>query len=59
MYALSEEAHDYLLAITDQTEYRGGLFDTPPANVPTNIRGGGFGFFITAAVAEIEIPIPE
>lgn len=59
MYSLSQEAHDYLLAITDQTEYRGGLFDTPPANVPTNIKGGGFGFFITAAVAEIDVEIPE
>lgn len=58
LYGLSKEAHDYLQAISIET-FRGGLFDTPPANVPTNIEGGGFGFFIAAAVEEIDVAIPE
>lgn len=54
MFSISEEVYDYLLAIDEQTDFRGFIFDTPPANVPSNISNDGKGFFIVSAVSEFE-----
>ncbi|MEM9920099.1 MAG: DUF4249 domain-containing protein [Bacteroidota bacterium] len=52
MFSISQGAFDYLLAIMLETEYRGGPFDTPPANVPTNISGDAKGYFIMSMVSD-------
>lgn len=54
MFSISEEVHDYLKAVDEQTDFRGFIFDTPPANVPTNISNDGKGFFVVSAVSELE-----
>lgn len=51
-HAITKEAHDVILAILQNTEWRGGLFDPPPANVPSNISNGGLGFFGAASVKD-------
>jgi len=50
MLSISEEAHDFFLAIMLETDYRGGPFDTPPANIPSTISNGAFGFFNASAI---------
>jgi hypothetical protein len=35
----------------------GGPFTGPPANVPGNINNGALGFFLAAAVSEVEMVI--
>lgn len=59
MFSISEEVFDYLLAIDEQTDFRGFIFDTPPANVPSNISNDGKGFFIVSGVSEFEKVLEE
>jgi hypothetical protein len=44
-YSLSQEHYLFLRAMLLETEYRGGIFGSVRANVPTNISGGAYGFF--------------
>ncbi len=44
-HAISEETYDAYVAILFQTQYKGGIFDAPPANVPTNLSEGAVGMF--------------
>ena len=47
IFSIGKETSDYLVDV--QTEvFRGGIFDTPPANVRSNISGGALGYFITS-----------
>jgi hypothetical protein len=57
-HAISKQAYDVILAILMNTEWRGGIFDPPPANVPSNISNGGFGFFGAASVKERTAIVP-
>ena len=59
MFSISEEVHDYLFAVDNQTDFRGFIFDAPPANVPTNISNDGKGFFIVSAVSLFEKVLEE
>lgn len=59
MFSISEEVNDYLFAVDNQTDFRGFIFDAPPANVPTNISNEGKGFFIVSAVSEFEKVLEE
>jgi hypothetical protein len=56
-YSLSPEAFDFFLAVQTETIYKGGIFDAPPANVPTNLNNGALGFFVTTAVVRDTIMI--
>lgn len=60
IHSISREYHDFLLAIILETEYNGGLFSGPPANIPSNISNRALGFFRASAVyskyIEIENP---
>lgn len=58
-YSISKEIYDGFIAVMLETDWRGGIFDSPPANVPTNINGGALGFFVTSAVSTIEFEIDE
>jgi len=55
MRSISKEALTYIEDIVAQTLDRGFIFDTPPANVPSNLSGGARGFFILSAVDEGEV----
>ncbi|MCT4581093.1 MAG: DUF4249 domain-containing protein [Flavobacteriales bacterium] len=44
-HAISKEIYDAVFAIRFQTDFRGGIFDSPPANVPTNMSDGAVGLF--------------
>jgi len=50
LHSISREYYDFLLAIILETEFSGGLFSGPPANIPSNISNGGLGFFEASAV---------
>ena len=47
--SLTPEAYNYYLALLVQMNPN-GFFDTPPANLPTNIQGGALGYFNTVSV---------
>lgn len=49
-YGLNADFADYLRALALETSWRGSVFYGPAANLPTNISGGGLGFFSTCAV---------
>jgi hypothetical protein len=51
-HGISEDYFDMILALVEQTQSQGGLFDPPPANVPTNLSGGALGFFAASSVSE-------
>lgn len=44
-HAISKFTYESIQAILFQTEFRGGIFDSPPANVPTNMSEGAMGIF--------------
>lgn len=50
---------EVLNGIMNETQWNGGLFDAPPANVATNISGGALGFFGVAGAQDIAFTIPE
>jgi hypothetical protein len=49
--SIEAEANAIFLGIMLETEWRGGPFDTPPANVPSNISNGALGYFGAAGVS--------
>lgn len=57
--SISKEVYDYILALFLETEWRGGLFDGAPANVPPNISNGAVGVFITSDVSRLSLTIEE
>ncbi|MCD4736217.1 MAG: DUF4249 domain-containing protein [Bacteroidales bacterium] len=49
-YAISEIYAEYLRTMLAETDWRGGIFDTFPGNVYTNINENASGFFSTCSV---------
>lgn len=56
-YNISQESFDFFLAVQTETIFKGGIFDTPPANVPSNLNNDALGFFVTGAVVRTELVI--
>lgn len=56
-YLIRPEAFDFFLAVQTETIYKGTIFDTAPANVPSNVDNGALGFFIAAGVKRDTITI--
>ncbi|MCO5267212.1 MAG: hypothetical protein M9948_15220, partial [Lentimicrobium sp.] len=55
-YSLTTEHAAYLRALLSETTWQGGLFNTAPANLPTNLSGNGMGYFgICAVIQKTEI----
>ena len=50
-FSLSGKYYQYLRSVFIETEWRGTLFDTPPANVNGNVSNGALGFFSAHDVA--------
>ena len=58
MMSISETVYNILNAMVSESEFRGGFFDPPPANVPSNIQGDpAVGLFIASAVSGRDIVI--
>ncbi|MBI1267177.1 MAG: DUF4249 family protein [Cryomorphaceae bacterium] len=58
-FNIGEEAYDIFIGIMNETDWNGGLFDAPPANVATNISNGALGFWGAASVREGSTIIAE
>lgn len=56
-YNISKAAFDFFIAIQTETIFKGGIFDAPPANIPTNLDNGALGFFVTAGVVRDKVAI--
>jgi hypothetical protein len=52
------EAYDIFIGILNETDWNGGLFDAPPANVETNINNGALGYFGAAGISTGTAVIP-
>lgn len=55
--SISEEAYDIYLSANLETVWRGSIFDSPPANVPSNISNGALGLFEANGVSSAETTI--
>ncbi len=53
----SEEHYEFIIAMFLETEWRGSPFDTPPANIPSNVSNGALGFFSASAIERAEVVI--
>lgn len=56
---MGRTGYEVLQGIMNETEWNGGLFDAPPANVATNLSNGALGYFGVAGVSTIEVVLPE
>jgi hypothetical protein len=57
LYGVEKAYSDYLSNILLQTDFKGGLFDTPSANVKGNFSNGSLGFFSVSDVRTSSIRI--
>ncbi|MEO0403477.1 MAG: DUF4249 domain-containing protein [Bacteroidota bacterium] len=53
------DAYEVLQEILNQTDFQGGIFDAPPANVRTNISNGALGLWGAATIETKETIIQE
>ncbi|MFT5980547.1 MAG: hypothetical protein ACI898_001319, partial [Flavobacteriales bacterium] len=58
-YNIGEAAYDIFIGIMNETEWNGGLFDAPPANVETNLSNGALGYWGAAGVSTKSTIIAE
>ncbi|HNW89458.1 MAG TPA: DUF4249 family protein [Bacteroidales bacterium] len=49
-YSLTPGYVEFIRAMISETNWKGGLFDSAPANIPTNISNGALGFFAACDV---------
>lgn len=57
MRGIPEETLDFFVAVMLETVWRGGPFDGPPANIPSNVSNGAVGHFSAASVVDKEIVV--
>ena len=55
---LSKQTYDAFIAIMSETDWRGGIFDSPPANVPSNFNNDALGLFVASPMFSYEIVVP-
>ncbi|MCH2197350.1 MAG: DUF4249 domain-containing protein [Flavobacteriales bacterium] len=58
-FNIGEDAYNIFIGIMNETEWNGGLFDAPPANVETNLSNGALGYFGAAGVSTKSTVIQE
>ncbi|MCB0762396.1 MAG: DUF4249 domain-containing protein [Flavobacteriales bacterium] len=56
---IGTEAYDIFVGIMNETAWNGGLFDSPPANVQTNMSNGALGYFGAAGLSVKQTIITE
>jgi hypothetical protein len=49
-YSLTLEHAEYIRALLSETNWQGGLFNSVPANLPTNVSNNGIGYFGASVV---------
>jgi hypothetical protein len=49
-YSLNPGYTEFIRALISETNWKGGLFDSAPANIPTNLSKGAVGYFAACAV---------
>jgi hypothetical protein len=54
-YSLTSEHASFCRALLLETSWKGGLFDSAPANLPTNLSNGAIGFFSVCSVTSVSI----
>jgi hypothetical protein len=52
-YSLTPAYAEFIREVLLETQWQGGLFNSIPANVPTNLSAGGAGFFAVCGVYSI------
>jgi hypothetical protein len=57
MMSITKEQYEHHLALMLETDWKGGPFEGPPANVPTNISNGALGFFYANAISSYTIEV--
>jgi len=57
MSRFEQHYFDYILSIFLETDFRGGMFDGPPANVNGNLSNGALGYFLASSVSFAEMQI--
>ncbi|MEO9532266.1 MAG: DUF4249 domain-containing protein [Crocinitomicaceae bacterium] len=55
---ISRQTYDAFIAILSETEWRGGIFDSPPANIPSNVSNNGLGVFLVSSTDSREVIVP-
>ncbi|MFT6845176.1 MAG: hypothetical protein ACJAUV_001367 [Flavobacteriales bacterium] len=58
LMSISEEAYEAYRAMFSES-FRGGIFDAPPANVPSNISNGALGIFNASAISKGSVTIKD
>lgn len=59
IHSLDQTGYDIYNALLTESEFKGGFFDSPSNNVPSNINGGARGLFLTHAINSKKIVITE
>lgn len=54
-YSLTSEHASFFRALLLETSWKGGLFDSAPANLPSNLSKGAVGFFGVCSVNSVSI----
>ena len=57
MLSISEGKYNFYFSSLLETDFSGGGFSGPPANIPSNISNGALGFFSASAVTESKIAL--
>lgn len=57
-YSLTDDYARFLRAMLAETQWQGGFFDDEKDNLPTNISGGGLGYFTACSVVSDSVYIP-
>ena len=57
-YSLTPDAYDFFEAILSETEWKNGIFDPAPANVPSNLSNGALGYFMGSSTYSYSVVVP-
>ena len=55
---ITKATYDAFYAVMSETDWRGGIFDAPPANVPTNLTNNAIGLFVVSAMTSFDFIVP-
>ncbi|MCX6245073.1 MAG: DUF4249 family protein [Bacteroidetes bacterium] len=58
-YSLTPEHAEFIRELLLETQWQGGLFNSVPANVPTNLSRGAIGYFAACGVYSISQTVPQ
>lgn len=56
--AITKEYYDFIISFFIETQWSGGGFGGPPANINTNISNGALGYFNAGAVSRYSLMLP-